>query len=171
MHPIADKRLVLIFLIVLWLQISFPKFSSLYQIKPDFFLIFLTFYAFQINWKKTLSLAVFIGLTKDLFSNSFFGIETASIMVAALLLQFCAAQLDRDKKTIQITSLFMFTLIHLFLFSILNFVVGGKWLLDQTFLIKCFLISAYTSMAGFVLFPFFERWLKYILHDKQYELF
>lgn len=171
MHFFPGKRLSLILLGLLWLEFSLLPILTVGQIKPDFFLIFLVFYAFRINWKRIVTLAFFVGLIQDLTTNSFFGLETASCVGASVLLRFVAIRLDRDKTWIQGLSLFCFSWLALTFFSLGASLTQGTLPADSSMVLKNFSVSVYTTAAGFLLFPLLERWLKPALYSKQYELF
>ncbi len=170
MHLFTNKRLILVLLLLFWIELSILPFCSIRNIKPDLIFIFIAFYAFQIDWKRLVPLAFVLGIIRDLLTNSFFGIETASLIGGALLLQFFADQFYREKRWVQILGLFSFSCFTLFLYSIFVFVTEGRYL-DERMLIKTFFISAYTTAAGAILFPLFEKWFKRALYVKQYELF
>ncbi len=169
MHLFANKRLIFILILLFWIEVSVLPFCSIRGIKPDLIFIFITFYAFQIDWKRLVLLAFVLGIIRDLLTNSFFGLETASFVGGALLLQFFADQFYRE-RWIQILSLFLFSWVTLILYSIFTFVTEGhyfnEWMLAQTFF-----ISVYTTVVGAILFPIFEKRLKQVLRVKQYELF
>ncbi len=169
MHLFANKRLIFILILLFWIEVSVLPFCSIHGIKPDLIFIFIAFYAFQIDWKRLVLLAFVLGIIRDLLTNSFFGLETASFVGGALLLQFFADQFYRE-RWIQILSLFLFSWVTLILYSIFTFVTEGhyfnEWMLAQTFF-----ISVYTTVVGAILFPIFEKRLKQVLRVKQYELF
>ena len=171
MRLFSNKRLILVLLGLIWFELSFLPLFSIEQMKPDLFFIFLVFYAFQINWKRVVTLAFLIGFIQDLVTNWFFGLQTASYVAGAVLLQFFAIRFDRDKRWIQLTSLCAFSWVSLLLFSFLAFLIQPRYHLGEWVLVKTFLISIYTTVIGAILFPLFEKWLKPALRDKQYELF
>ena len=170
MHLFANKRLILILIFLFWIEISILPFCVIYGIKPDLIFIFITFYAFQISWKQLIPLVFVLGIVRDLLTNSFFGVETASLVGGALLLQFFADQFYRDERWIQAVGLFSFSWFTLFLYSIFTFVTEGHYL-DEQMLSRTFFISLYTAVLGIILFPFFEKRFKGVLLVKQYELF
>ena len=167
-----DQRLIFILLFMVWFQLSWLPLFSIGQIKPDFLFVFIAFYAFQINWNRVLTLAFCVGLVRDLLTNSFFGLETASCVGGALLLRFFATRFDRDKRWIQLASLFAFSWFSLLLFLALEFLLiherlhFGEWIF-----LKTFLISIYTTTVGVLLLPLLERLPRSIFREKQYELF
>ena len=171
MHPFSNKRLIFVLLALMWAQISLISLIAIKGIKPDLFYIFLSFYALKIDWKRIVPAAFFVGLLRDLISNSFFGIETTAFVASALILQFFVTQFDREKKWIQLTSLFTFSWVNLILFFALSFFTTGHYDFLNQLWIRTFFISTYTTVLGFILFPILEEWLKSILYEKQYELF
>lgn len=171
MYPFSNKRVIFVLLLLMWAELSLVPFFSIRGVKPDFLFIFLAFYAFKVEWKRLIRVAFVVGMLRDLMTNSFFGLETAAFVGSALALQFFAIQFDREKKWIQMVSLFIFSYFNLILFFSLNIFVAGHYQPIDWFWIKVFFISLYTTGVGFLLFPFLERWLQPVLYDKQYELF
>ena len=171
MFAFASKRLVAILFVLLWLELSLPPIFSAQPVKPNFFFIFLAFYAFRINWKNTVFLAFLIGLIQDLVTGAFFGLETASYVGGAVLLQFFSVRFDREKPWIQLVSLFFFSWFVLILFSLLSVLVQHAYRLNEWILMNAFFVSLYTIAVGFFVFPLLEKWLKPVLRERQYELF
>ncbi len=172
MRIVSDQRLVFVLLAIVWLELSLIPLFSIGQIKPDLFLIFIAFYAFRINWRRVVTLAFFVGLIQDLLTNSFFGLETVSFIGGALLLRFFALRFDRDKRWVQLASLFTFSWLSSLLFVALSLLMEdqsfhlSEWILEKTFL-----ISVYTTVLGGFIFPLLERLPRPIFYQKQYELF
>lgn len=169
MHLFANKRLIFVLILLFWIEVSILPFCSIRGVKPDLIFIFIAFYAFQINWKRLVPLAFVLGMIRDLLTNSFFGLETASFIGGALLLQFFADQFYRE-RWIQLLGLFLFSWFTLLLYSGFTLITEGHYF-DERMLIETFFISLYTTLVGMVLFPFFETRLRRVLHVKQYELF
>lgn len=169
MHLFANKRLIFVLILLFWIEVSLLPYFSIRGIKPDLIFIFITFYAFQIDWKRLVLLAFVLGIVRDLLTNSFFGLETASFVGGALLLQFFADQFYRE-QWIQILGLFLFSWVTLILYSIFTFVTEGHYF-NERMLVETFFISIYTTAVGAILFPILEKRLKQALHVRQYELF
>ncbi len=172
MRTASDQRLIFLLLGIVWLELSVLPLISINQIKPDFLFIFIVFYAFRINWNRVVTLAFFVGLIRDLLTNSFFGLETAACVGGAILVRFFAIRFDRDKRWIQLASLFTFSWANLLLFSSMDFLVHEHHhLFNQWTLVRMFLISVYTTVVGIVFLPLLEKLPRSIFREKQYELF
>ncbi len=171
MRTVPLERLIPAILILIWLELTLLPFFFIWEVKPDLFFLFLTFYAFRINRKEMISLAFLLGFIKDLLSNSFFGLETASFVGGAFGLQFLAVRFDREERWIQLAGLFSFSWCTLIFYSMVAWLVGAPYQVSEAAFAKSFLISAYTTAAGLVLFPVLEQWLKPALRTRQYELF
>ena len=171
MRLFLSKRLMVILFLLIWLEFSVLPFISLREIKPDFFFIFLAFYAFRIDQRSVIPLAFFLGLVKDLITNSFFGLETASYVCGAVLLSFLAVRFDREKRWIQIASLFVFSWGTLVCFAVLALFVQRQYGLNLLVVAHTFLVAFYTSLLSFVFLPFLDRYVRPGLKQKQYELF
>lgn len=166
-----NKRLALALAILGWLEFSIVPLISIRGVRPDFFFVFLVFYAFQIDTRSVIPLAFLLGLAKDFASNAFFGLETASLAGAAVLLRLLAVRFDREKRWIQMGSLFAFSGTALVLFSLAALLVQAPYGLNVPVMSKAFFIALYTTVFGFALIPFLDRWLRPSLRQKQYELF
>ena len=171
MHSFLSKRLVLVVVGIVWLEFSFLPLLSLKDIKPDFFSIFLAFYAFRVNWRQIVPLAFFVGVVQDLITNSFFGLETVSYVGGALLLRFFAIRFDQEKRWVQLAGLFSVSWLVFIIFLVFSFLFevhysSGEWILTKTVL-----IALYTTILGSLLFPLLEKYLLPILGPRQYELF
>ena len=171
MRFFPNRRLILVLLGLVWLELSLLPFFSVWGVKPDLFFVFLVFYAFRINWKRVIGLALILGLAKDFLTHSFFGLEAASHTAGAVLLQFLAVRFDRDKRWVQLAGLFSFSWFTLMVYSVMAWIVQAPYQFGSDMAKKSFLIATYTTLAGLVLFDVLERWLKPTLRDKQYELF
>lgn len=171
MRFFPDRRLIAILLGLVWLELSVLPFFSVWGVKPDFFFVFLVFYAFRINWKRVIGLAFMLGLAKDLLTHSFFGLEAASLTAGAVLLQFLAVRFDREKKWVWLAGLFSFSWFTLIAYSLAAWAAGAPYRWAGGTVHQSFWIAAYTTLAGLALFPVLEKWLKPTLHEKQYELF
>ena len=171
MSLFPNRKLILLFAVLLWFEFSLSPFFTVAGVKPGFLLIFLVFYTFRINWKRVASLAFLAGFSRDLLANSFFGLETASYVCGSILLRFLAGRFDRQKRWIQLASLFAFSWASLLLFSGFAFLVQEPYPLTPAALSKTFLASIYTVGLGAFLFPLLEKWFRFTWHEKQYELF
>lgn len=168
----AKQKLILVFAALVWLELTCLPYLAIRMIRPDFFLIFLVFYAFRISWKNVLGLAFFLGFMRDLLSNTFFGFETASYVIGSIGLRFLAIRLDREKRWIQLTSLFAFSCATLLVFSGFVVLLETRRVVNAWFFVKPFWISIYTTAIGFVFLPVLDRWLRPRLQiGRQYELF
>ena len=171
MRTVPAERLIPALLILVWLELTLLPFFFIWRVKPDLFFLFLAFYAFRINRREIVPLAFLLGFVKDLLTNSLFGLETASYVSGAALLQFLAVRFDREERWIQLAGLFTFSQSTLIFYSVLAWLGGAPYPLSEAVLVKSFWVSVYTTLIGFVLFPALEKWLKPRLHARQYELF
>ena len=124
-----------------------------------------------MSWNRIVTLSFFVGLLRDLVTNSFFGLETASCVGGAVLLRFLAFEFDREKRSIQLVSLFAFSWLTLLLFMLLSFLVGEPYPFDEGIFVNTLFTAVYTTGFGWLVFPLFEKWLTPALEMKQYELF
>lgn len=163
-------RFIFYFLILIWLQLCVRPAIAVRGIQPNFFFILLAFYGFRIDRKSLPMLALIFGLIEDLFSNTFFGLQTSSYVAGAIVLQFLTVRFDRDKVWIQVTSLFSAMFLSSVFFMILSIFFQPKYGFGGILLVSGFMDALYSVLISWVLFPVFEKWLKPML-AKQYELF
>ncbi len=171
MHFLSNRRLIFALFVLVWFECSVPSFFQFRTIKPDFFLIFIAFYAFKVERKNVVVIAFILGLIKDLFANSFFGLETISYSLGAMFVKFLSDRLDRDKYVVAVPSLFTFSLVSLACYAAFAFASGVGQVFDLGVLWRIFYVSLYTTVFGLAALPVLEKWVKPGLGSKQYELF
>ena len=167
----SNRRLILILVCLIWIEFSLAHYFSLGEAKPNFPFLFLVFYAFRVQWKRLVTLAFGLGLALDLLTNVHFGLQTASLVVGAVILKFFAVRFDRDKRWIQLACLFSFSWSALLGFALLSVFVEGPNRMNEWMLGESVFASLYTTAVGACLFPLLEKWLVPALRPKQYELF
>lgn len=166
-----NGKMVLWLALTVWFQMSFAPFLTWHGIRPDVTLLLLAFFAFFIDYHQLLLYAFLVGVLRDMLTNAFFGLETASLVVGALVLGQIAMRFDRSDKRIRWAGTFAFSFVTL-LVSALLFAVTSRenWWGNVSFL-RSFLIAVYTTLSGFVFFPLFYWMFQIEPRVKQYELF
>ena len=164
-------KLVLWFVIILWLQMSVVPIITFFDLAPDLPLLLVAFVAFLVEPRKLVPCAFLMGLLKDLLSNSFFGLETASFALSSLALQQIINHFDRQDEWVQIWGTFLFSLCSLTIYvfvlsSVKDTGLGGGFTFTRNLL-----ISGYTTLLLPVVFPCFKWIFGMKTSVKQYELF
>jgi rod shape-determining protein MreD len=170
-HFLTNRKLIFVFVGLLWAELFLCRIFLVRTIKPDLFFVFIAFYAFHVERKNVVTLAFVLGLAKDLCTNTFFGLEALSYSVAAVLFELVAVRFDRSKKIVQLVSIFLISQAALIFYAVFSLAIGISQGFAVTVPWKAFHISAYTALFGLILFPILERWVKPSLSAKQYELF
>lgn len=68
--------LLLLLMILVFLQLIWPRVLTFFNLKPDLLLIFVVAAVFFLNFKLALSLSILAGLAKDVFMPLDFGVNT-----------------------------------------------------------------------------------------------
>ena len=153
------------------LQMTIVPWVSVGGIAPNLCFLFVAFYAFQLNHHQIFLIAFATGLFRDFLTQSFFGIDTVSLVFGSLVLQQMASRLDRDNFWVQFWGVFLFSFVSLLINLILLSSIQQAWMLNGYQLAKAFLITVYTTLGAFLAFPFLKRLFNVSALAKQYELF
>lgn len=165
-HP---ARLIFVLFVFLFLTLAFVPFISIDGVGPDLFFIFLVFYAFHISWKTVPIPAFLIGLAKDILTNSYFGLETFSLVTASILLGLAASKIERDNAWLRYLVTFIFSVTAMSVFSVSFLILEGSPRLIAFSFARVFYVSVYTVFVSPLVFFFLDRLLK--VRSRQYELF
>ena len=152
----------LIFLIVLFLllELTVMPFCAVKGVRPDLFFILIAFYSFFIYPNRTPHFALLLGLVRELFSGTLFGLETLSYGISGFMLWFLVSKMERGNPYNQGALLFIFSFINLFLISVLNICLRETSLAFGEVLGKCFFVSLYTVLIAPLIFFFLRRFLR-----------
>ena len=166
----SKTRLVLISGFVILAQMALVPLISFNGITPDLIFLLVAFYAFAIDHRSVLWVAFSLGLCRDFLANTFFGLETASLVCGALLLQYAVAQFDRRDHFIKIASVFIFSLTTLALSASILLVIRGHAAAGPE-MFRILMISGYTAILSMGIFPIFEYLSGLERLVQQHELF
>lgn len=163
------RRTLLVSGFVIWLQMAFVPAISVKGAAPDLMLLLIAFYAFAIDYRDVVWVGFFLGLCRDFLSHSFFGLETASFVSSALLLQYAVMEFNRGDYFVTLLGVFLFLIVALSIPVLLMIAVRGTGQAAAVFP-RVLFISVYTTVAAVGVFPVFRR-LFGMGSEKQYELF
>ena len=133
---------------------------SIRGIQPDLWVLLLLFYAFRVNWKKMPFFAFFIGLLKDFLSTRFFGLETFSLGILAILLSYVMGKVEREDPVTFVVSAFLFSLFYEWMLCAGFVITSGSYTLLPYFFLRSFWSAVYTVAVfppAFLVFQFFTE--------------
>ena len=165
------RKLVLISIAVVWVQMAVAPIVRIQDVTPDFIFLFFAFFVFFLNREQAIWWAFSIGFLRDLLSNAFFGLETISIVLGTFLLKQVVTQFDKEDNWVQIWATFLYTLSNLLIFILLLSVVQEEKMVGYGHLVKSLLIACYTTVFLPLVFPIFKRIFQVRSSVQQYELF
>lgn len=119
------KKIILLIPIVfsaIFLQLNYPRFLSLFGIRPDFFVIFVVYFSLSFKRKHAILVSGFLGLIKDIFSFARFGTSAISFMICSLVIDKIKSSIYQDEfeSFLQLAMVFLVSLFNSFLFYFLN---------------------------------------------------
>jgi len=153
-------QLIFLTFLALLLELTVVPLFAIQGAKPDLFFILLAFYSFFIYPSRTPHFAVFLGLIRELFAGSLFGIETLAYGLSGLMLWFAVSKMERENLYNQGALLFMFSFLNLMILAILNMNLSDTSLTFYPTLIKILSVSIYTCLVAPFLFEAIRRFLK-----------
>ncbi len=166
-----NSKVVFILLGLLWFQMAVIPLIQIGDIRPDFLFLFVVFFAFFLDHRRTILCAFLLGCFKDFLTNRFFGLEAASFVLGAAILNEIASRFDREDPWVQSWSTFLFSFSALMIFQFLSGVVEEHASLNLFSLLKSFWISVYTTTLTLPAFSMFRSIVRLRPSVKQYELF
>ena len=167
----SGRKVVFLCLVALWCQLSFAPAISIWGVVPDFIYLVFAFLVFFSNRQKIICLAFGVGIAKDLFSNTFFGLETIGLVSGVLILNQIVKQFDREDFRVQMWATFLCSLSGLTTFLVVFAVVQDKVLITSSHILRSFFIAVYTVFLVPLIFPFLKSFFAFKSPVKQYELF
>lgn len=160
MPRLFSAKVVFFILLLAALDMSvFPAFSSGYG-GPVLLYLFVIYVAFEWHWTKTVVAAVMVGLVRDSLTIQPFGIETISLFLSSLGLNFYIQKVENRSTGARLIGTFLFTA------SVLLGVVTWTHLLkpsieltSQTFW-TCFFSVTMTTLSMVPFFWISNRWFQ-----------
>lgn len=171
MTPRLSGKMMVWLLATVWFQMSFVPFLTFRDTAPDTTFLLLAFFSFFIDFHGVFIYAFLVGILRDLLSNSFFGLETTSLVIGSFVLSQIAMRFDRLNERVQWAGTFAFSFVTLLVSIVLFSVTSRERLFDGAMVFQSAFIALYTTFAGLILFPFFRFVFRLKPHTKQYDLF
>ena len=126
------------------------------QAVPDLYFPLIVFYSFLTDMKRNTIANWFAGLSKDLFSDGYFGINAVFFVAIGLLLWSMRGILYRGHVVTQVTTTFIFSFMYNILYA-LHTTASFHSLRFFSTLWIIFICSLYTALIVPVLFWIFSK--------------
>lgn len=164
-----SKRIIVLTLLFLLLDVVLIPHFGLRNYSPSFLLVLVVFYAFYVDWENVPYFAFLVGLLREVFSNSAFGLQIISFLIGAFVLRFLLRKVDRESLSMQLLATAIFSVLVLSVFNVGFLMMKSRFSLFLCDWSKIFLVSGINTALSFFVFLWFGRKMK--VRDRQYELF
>lgn len=122
--------------------------------------LLILYVAFKWHWKKSIPVALLIGLLHDSTSSLPFGVISASLVFACLILNFAIQKIERYFLLMQVLTTFLFVLGVFWLQALFVFMLGS----NMPSFGHALQVSFLGSLVACLIMPFFfsvsMRWFK-----------
>ncbi|MCP5003826.1 MAG: rod shape-determining protein MreD [Planctomycetes bacterium] len=134
-----------ILLCISLIQTTLLSSISVFDIHPDLFFIFAVYFSLTFNLTRSFHVNWAAGLTKDIFSDNLFGLNTIMFVLTGYLLSMIREDIYRKHLFTQILVTFIISIIYTFisLFMIFNSLPSVNFL---TMMWKCPTIAMYNAL-------------------------
>ncbi len=138
------------------IQTTLLRHISFLGIQPDLFIIFLVFHSLNANRERSFHASWVVGLTKDIFSEGPFGLNTVLFIVAGYIVSIIRGNIYGRHLATQISVTFIISIIYNLLYlCLLSMLITSTGIFSMTW--KCPLIAIYNSIIVLPVFWVFSR--------------
>ena len=171
MPKIFSARVIFYLLILVALDLNIAPIFRLGPLQFVLTYLMVLYAAFQWGWQRTIPMAFVVGMFRDFFSSQALGVETVSLVLAALLLDQMVQKMQRELLWLRMVTGVIFILSILFFQFLITGLVTG---VSQSYWYS-WGIAFGSALYSAVLIPLFFFISAHWFHDrmafKQYELF
>ncbi len=171
MPRILSGRVIVYLLILLILDLAIAPFFRIGFLKPALGYLMILYATFQWGMKKTIPVALAVGLSRDLANSQHFGVETFSCVTAAVLLELVIQKIERTALFFR----FFISFVFILMIQVVNFTLSYSVAGGSHFFWNSLGIGLGTAIYTCALLPVFfyltAWWFQDRLPVKQYELF
>lgn len=171
MHRFVSVRMTVYLLLLLVADLSVSDGVKIFDVRPVFLYLLVLYAAFEWGWQQTVPAAFAAGLLRDLAGLHYFGLESLSLVLAAIVLGIAVQKVERDSLVMRLAVgwVFVFSVHVLFVIFAAPFtnILGMTW----HNLLVAGATAGYTVAWLPVFFFATSRWFQDRLFLKQYELF
>lgn len=171
MPRIFSWKIILFFLFLLVLDVSFTPALKINGIRPIFSYLFICYSAFEWGRLKTLYISVLTGISHDFLGIGFLGLETCILIVSALILDFVVHKTEREFPGIYFLLTFLFVLLVMVLKVLSAVFLGVSNGMVVGHLSQAFFTALYTSVFLPIFYHIADVWFREKNDSKQFELF
>lgn len=170
MPRLTSAKVIFCFLILTVLDGSVMPAFQIYSVCPSFLCLFVCYAAFEWGSSKTLYVAFWAGLLRDLLGGGLIGLEATLLVALAPALDFLVQKMERQLPGIH----FIITFLFVFSAGALRLLVSYAGELSLSLVWEYLGMIALTALYTSALLPLFNflvnRWFGHS-SAKQYELF
>ncbi len=170
MPRLVSPRVILYFL---WLAVLDGTVMPVFQIQgvyPSFLYLFVCYAAYEWGAPRTVYVAFWAGLLRDLLGGGLIGLEATLLSALALALDFMVQKMERGLPGIY----FIMTFIFVFCAGLLRLLVGGAGEFSSRIVGECLGLISMTALYTCAMLPVFNFMSGLCLGRsslKQFELF
>ncbi|MFA5168130.1 MAG: rod shape-determining protein MreD [Candidatus Omnitrophota bacterium] len=170
MPRLVSAKVILYFLLLAVLDGSVMPVFQIYSVYPSLLYLFICYAAFEWGSSKTVYVAFWAGLLRDLLGGGLIGLDATLLVALALALDFLVRKMERQMPGIYLIITFLFV----FCAGALRLLVSYAGELPPSFVWGYLGMIAMTALYTSALLPVFNfltnRWFDHS-SAKQYELF
>ena len=170
MPRLASPKVILYFLLLAVLDGSVMPAFQLGSVYPSFLYLFICYAAFEWGGSKTVFVAFWVGLLRDLLGGGLIGLDATLLAILALALDFLVQKMERQLPGIY----FIVTFLFVFCAGALRLLVSYAGELPTSLVWRYLGLIAMTAIYTSALLPVFNfltnRWFRHS-SVRQYELF
>ncbi|MEI7751599.1 MAG: rod shape-determining protein MreD [Candidatus Omnitrophota bacterium] len=170
MPRLVSAKVILYFLVLAVLDGTVMPAFQIHAVYPSFLLLFICYAAFQWGAPKTVYVAFWAGLLRDLLGGGLIGLDATLLVALALALDFLVQKMERQLPGIYFVVAFLFV----FCAGALRLLVCYAGEMPPSLVWSYLAMSAMTALYTSALLPLFNfitnGWFGHA-STKQYELF
>lgn len=170
MPRLVSAKIILFFLFLAVLDGTVMPVFQIHAVYPSFLYLFVCYAAFEWGSPKTIYVAFWAGLLRDLLSGGLIGLEASLLVVLALALDFLVQKMERGLPGIY----FIITFLFVFCAGVLNLLAGYAGELSTAMIWGHLGLITMTALYTSAMLPAFNflasRWFGRSF-TRQYELF
>ena len=147
---------LLISLILLTLQITWPSFLSIFRVKPDLLLVFSIAAVFYLDYPKALLISILCGLLKDIFLPYPMGLNTILFAAWSYLIYRLCRQISAEQDYMRLAIVFLVSLFNNIIILLQSLNSGN--LIPAGIILRNLLVSSiYTAAVSPLIFKLTKK--------------